>query len=179
MQPGNRPPPYCSGRQGGKAVEPAFNRNATSKADTLQALAIAFDFGEALIKEQNDESMLQVVQTNQFLGPLSKARVIYCLIGPTWDIYGQMAVYLRLNGIVPPRSNRPRGATLRARSLLHESDSENDADDGDDYKAPPPHRGDHAGENCEDGCVSGIHCGSEHYPGDDKDDYEDQEIRFG
>jgi len=41
------------------------------------------------------------------LGPSSKARVIYFLLGHTWDIYGQMAVYLRLNGIVPPRSDRP------------------------------------------------------------------------
>jgi uncharacterized damage-inducible protein DinB len=93
---------------GGKAAElPAFNRNATSKAEILQALAASFDFGEALLREQNDQSMRQIVQTNQFLGPSSKARVIYFLIGHTWDIYGQMAVYLRLNGIVPPRSDRP------------------------------------------------------------------------
>ena len=92
---------------GGKAAAPAFNRNATSKAEILQALAASFDFGEALLREQSDESMLQIVQTNQFLGPSSKARVIYFLIGHTWDIYGQMAVYLRLNGIVPPRSDRP------------------------------------------------------------------------
>jgi uncharacterized damage-inducible protein DinB len=92
---------------GGKAVAPAFNRSATSKADILQALAASFDFGETLIREQTDQSMLEIVQTNQFLGPSSKARVIYFLIGHTWDIYGQMAVYLRLNGIVPPRSDRP------------------------------------------------------------------------
>jgi uncharacterized damage-inducible protein DinB len=92
---------------GGKATAPAFNRNATSKAEILQALAASFDFGEALLKEQSDESMLQIIQTNQFLGPSSKARVIYFLLGHTWDIYGQMAVYLRLNGIVPPRSDRP------------------------------------------------------------------------
>ena len=92
---------------GGKAAAPAVNRNATSKAEILQALAASFDFGEALIREQSDQSMLQIVQTNQFLGPSSKARVIYFLIGHTWDIYGQMAVYLRLNGIVPPRSDRP------------------------------------------------------------------------
>jgi uncharacterized damage-inducible protein DinB len=91
----------------GKAPAPVFNRNATSKAEILQALAASFDFGEALIREQSDESLLQTVQTNQFLGPSSKARVIYFLIGHTWDIYGQMAVYLRLNGIVPPRSDRP------------------------------------------------------------------------
>jgi len=92
---------------GGTAAAPAFNRGATSKADVLQALAASFDFGEALLREQSDQSMLQIVQTNQFLGPSSKARVIYFLIGHTWDIYGQMAVYLRLNGIVPPRSDRP------------------------------------------------------------------------
>ena len=92
---------------GGKAAAPAFNRNATTKADVLQALATSFDYGEALIREQTDQSMLQIIQTNQFLGPSSKARVIYFLIGHTWDIYGQMAVYLRLNGIVPPRSDPP------------------------------------------------------------------------
>jgi hypothetical protein len=92
---------------GGSTAPPAFNRTATSKADVLQALAASFDFGEALLREQTDQSMLQIVQTNQFLGPSSKARVIYFLIGHTWDIYGQMAVYLRLNGIVPPRSDRP------------------------------------------------------------------------
>ena len=92
---------------GGTAAAPAFNRNATSKAEVLQALAASFDFGEAVLREQSDQSMLQMVQTNQFLGPSSKARVIYFLLGHTWDIYGQMAVYLRLNGIVPPRSDRP------------------------------------------------------------------------
>jgi hypothetical protein len=91
----------------GSTAAPAFNRNATSKAEILQALATSFDFGEALLREQSDQSMLQIVQTNQFLGPSSKARVIYFLLGHTWDIYGQMAVYLRLNGIVPPRSDRP------------------------------------------------------------------------
>jgi len=92
---------------GGTAAAPPFNGAATSKAEILKALAASFDFGEALLREQSDQSMLQIVQTNQFLGPSSKARVIYFLIGHTWDIYGQMAVYLRLNGIVPPRSDRP------------------------------------------------------------------------
>ncbi|HTM03648.1 MAG TPA: DinB family protein [Vicinamibacterales bacterium] len=92
---------------GGTAPAPPFNRNATSKAEILGALAASFDYGEALLREQNDQSILQIVQTNQFLGPSSKARVIYFLIGHTWDIYGQMAVYLRLNGVVPPRSDRP------------------------------------------------------------------------
>ena len=92
---------------GAKAAAPAINRNATTKAEILRALADSYDYGAAVIKEQTDQSMLQTVATNGFLGPSSRARVIYFLIGHTWDIYGQMAVYLRLNGIVPPRSQRP------------------------------------------------------------------------
>ena len=59
------------------------------------------------LAEQTGQSMMQTIQTNQYLGPSSKARVIYFLLGHTWDIYDQMAVYLRLNGIVPPASQRP------------------------------------------------------------------------
>ena len=92
---------------GGKPTPPTVNRTATGKAEILKALADSFDYGTALIKEQTDQSMMQTVQTNPYLGPSSRARVIYFLIGHTWDIYGQMAVYLRLNGLVPPASQRP------------------------------------------------------------------------
>jgi len=91
----------------GRAAAPAFNRTATSKAEILKALADSYDYGDALIREQTEQSMLQIIQTNQYLGPSSKARVIYFLIGHTWDIYGQMVVYLRLNGVPPPASERP------------------------------------------------------------------------
>ena len=92
---------------GGQATAPAIDRNAKTKKDILKALADSFDYGTAVIKEQTDQSMLDTVQTNQFLGTASRARVIYFLLGHTWDIYGQMAVYLRLNGVVPPASQRP------------------------------------------------------------------------
>ena len=35
---------------------------------------------------------------------ISSARIIWTLLAHSMDIYGQMAVYLRLNGIVPPAS---------------------------------------------------------------------------
>jgi hypothetical protein len=91
----------------GTATAPRINREATSKADVIKAMADSFDYGEALIKEQSEQSMLEVVPTNQFLGPSSRFRVVYFLLGHTWDIYGQMVVYLRLNGGVPPASQRP------------------------------------------------------------------------
>lgn len=91
----------------GKATPPVIDRKATSKAEAMKAMADSFDYGTALIKEQTDQSMMEIVQTNKFLGPSSRARVIYFLLGHSWDIYGQMAVYLRLNGGVPPASQRP------------------------------------------------------------------------
>jgi hypothetical protein len=91
----------------GKATPPVIDRRATSKSEAMKAMADSFDYGTALIKEQTDQSMMEIVETSQFLGPSSRARVIYFLLGHSWDIYGQMVVYLRLNGGVPPASQRP------------------------------------------------------------------------
>lgn len=91
---------------GSKTTPPVINRNATSKAEAMKTMADSFDYGAALIREQTDQSMLETVQSRT-LGPSSRARVIYFLIGHCWDIYGQMVVYLRLNGGVPPASQRP------------------------------------------------------------------------
>lgn len=91
---------------GGKATAPTINRQAKSKAEVIQAMADSFDYGTALIREQTDQSLLETVQTNRVLGPSSRARVVYSLLGHCWDIYGQMVVYLRLNGGIPPLSQK-------------------------------------------------------------------------
>jgi uncharacterized damage-inducible protein DinB len=94
------------GLLGGKAKAPAIDAKATSKADILKAMADSFDYGEALIDEQTPESMLQTVPA-RFMGPSTRSRVLYFLMNHAQDIYGQMVVYLRLNGGVPPASQRP------------------------------------------------------------------------
>jgi uncharacterized damage-inducible protein DinB len=91
---------------GGKAAPPAINAKATAKTEIVKAMADSFDYGTALINEQTSETIRQTVQA-KFLGESSRSRLVYFLIGHTWDIYGQLAVYLRLNGGVPPASQRP------------------------------------------------------------------------
>jgi hypothetical protein len=91
---------------GGSTAVPTLNLKATSKADILKALEASFDYGTALIGEQTDASMMQKVEV-PFIGASTKPRVFYFLSGHAWDIYGQLAVYLRLNGLVPPASVRP------------------------------------------------------------------------
>jgi hypothetical protein len=93
---------------GSRIPPPTVDANAAAmtKATAMKAMADTFDYGTAILKEQTDQTMLQAVDV-PFLGPSSRARVFTFLIGHTWDLYGQLAVYLRLQGHVPPASQRP------------------------------------------------------------------------
>ena len=92
---------------GGTATKPTIDPKATSKDAALKALDDSFDYGAAILKEQTDQSLLRsVASAPKFMGASSRARIIAFLAGHTWDIYGQMAVYLRLNGQVPPASQK-------------------------------------------------------------------------
>ena len=89
---------------GGQTPAPSFTADsAKTKAEMLKAMADSYNYGIALLKEQTDTTITQTID-GRFLGPSTRARVFWFLLGHSMDIYGQMAVYLRLNGIVPPAS---------------------------------------------------------------------------
>jgi uncharacterized damage-inducible protein DinB len=93
---------------GGKTPAPMINMQARQKADVMTALQQSFDYGEALVKEFNDQQLLERVMAPRFMGPTaSRVRIIYFSLIHTEDIYGQMVVYLRLNGVTPPASAAP------------------------------------------------------------------------
>lgn len=95
---------------GGKTPAPMINTRATSKADILAALKQTFDYGEAVIKEFNDQQWVERVTPPPFMGPsASRLRIVYFDMQHSEDLYGQFVVYVRLNGVTPPAS-RPRGA---------------------------------------------------------------------
>ena len=92
---------------GGSATKPTIDPKATAKDAALKALDDSFDYGAAILKQQTDRTLLQsLASAPKFMGPSSRARIITFLAGHTWDIYGQMVVYLRLNGRVPPASQK-------------------------------------------------------------------------
>jgi uncharacterized damage-inducible protein DinB len=91
---------------GGKTAAPEIDMKATSKAASVKALSDSFDYGIAVIKEFDNKTIQDTIQA-PFMGPSTRARVMFFLLAHTQDIYGQMAVYLRLNGVVPPASVRP------------------------------------------------------------------------
>jgi len=83
-----------------------FGLKMTDKAAILKALSDSFDYGEAVMKELGPAAMTEAVQGPPWIGEASRAKMVWYTMGHTQDIYGQMAVYLRLNGIVPPASRR-------------------------------------------------------------------------
>ena len=96
------------GALGGKTAAPMADAKASaSKAASMAALRESFAYGEAVIKEFNDQQWLERIN-GIFMGPsVARLRLVYFDMGHSQDIYGQMAVYLRLNGLVPPASDRP------------------------------------------------------------------------
>ena len=101
---------FLGAREQGPEVDPRdtkiFGYTANSKTAILQALSESYDFGEAALGEFSDAELLAQISGPGFLGDVSRVRLAYFVIGHAWDIYGQMAVYLRLNGVVPPASRR-------------------------------------------------------------------------
>lgn len=95
------------GGLGGKTPAPSVNLEAKSKADIVAALRQVSEYGAALLKEFNDQQLTERVP-GLFMGPTaSRLRIAYFSMSHSQDIYGQLVVYLRLNGITPPASNRP------------------------------------------------------------------------
>jgi uncharacterized damage-inducible protein DinB len=90
---------------GAKTPAPQINMGATSKADVIAALKQSMSRGEAIIKEFDDQGLLERVP-GMFLGAsASRVRIINFSMAHTQDVYGQLVVYLRLNGVIPPASN--------------------------------------------------------------------------
>ena len=94
------------GALGGKTPAPTINLKATTKPDIVQAMRQSYDYGEALFKEFNAAAWVTPVMGPRFMGQATRVRIANFAMTHAMDIYGQMVVYLRLNGIVPPASRR-------------------------------------------------------------------------
>jgi uncharacterized damage-inducible protein DinB len=89
---------------GSAATAPTINQEATDKAAILEALNDSFDYGAAVLETMSDAELQERIQGPAFMGEGTRTRFVYRAMMHTEDIYGQMVVYLRLNGIVPPAS---------------------------------------------------------------------------
>ena len=105
---------YLMQHLGGAALAPSvdttdfkvFGLSATSKADVLQALSDGYDYGIAVLREFSEEQLLETIVGPRYMGNATRVKMAYFALSHAMDIYGQMAVYLRLNGVTPPASRR-------------------------------------------------------------------------
>ena len=77
--------------------------NRQTKDEIVAALRDAFDQGAAAINKLTERSRAEIVDS-PFVGKMSRANIFTHTLIHNGEHYGQMVVYLRLNGIVPPAS---------------------------------------------------------------------------
>lgn len=93
---------------GAKTPAPELDPKATSKIAAMAALQKVGQYGVSVIKEFGDQGLATRVASPPFMGPMSsRQRILYFLMTHSQDTYGQLVVYLRLNGITPPASRQP------------------------------------------------------------------------
>ena len=81
-----------------------FGQTASTKAEILAALEESFDRGIAALEEWDDDAMLEEVTGPPWVGKVTRAGLITFVLNHNMDIYGQLVVYLRLEGVTPPAS---------------------------------------------------------------------------
>jgi uncharacterized damage-inducible protein DinB len=80
--------------------------NLRTKAEIVKALNDSYDYGAKVLAGLNDRTALEMVQRGQRQFP--RWSMALANIVDNMDHYGNLVVYMRLNGIVPP-SSQPRG----------------------------------------------------------------------
>ena len=90
-------PPVDTGDESGPA-------SITSKADSLKYLKDSFEYVHKAIATINEGNVMGTVKSPFGEGSVSRLGLAMSVTSHGFDHYGQMVVYLRMNGIVPPAS---------------------------------------------------------------------------
>lgn len=91
-----KPPVDVGGESGPDSI--------TSKADIVKFLKASFEYAHKAIASVNEKNLLEPVKWPFGDRPSSRLELAGIVTSHGFDHYGQMAVYLRSNGIVPPAS---------------------------------------------------------------------------
>jgi uncharacterized damage-inducible protein DinB len=90
-------PPVDIGDESGPA-------SITTKADVLKYLKDSFEYVHKAIATINEKNVVETVRSPFGEGKVSRMGLAIAVASHGEDHYGQMVVYLRMNGIVPPAS---------------------------------------------------------------------------
>jgi hypothetical protein len=78
---------------------------ATTKAELIQYLRDSFDYGNRVLASTDQKNQLDGVE-GHYAGPSTRLGIAVTAVWRMTDHYGQLVEYLRMNGIVPPFTQR-------------------------------------------------------------------------
>jgi uncharacterized damage-inducible protein DinB len=90
-------PPVDIGDESGPA-------SITTKAEILKYLSDSFSYVHKAIQSINEKNLVETVRSPFGEGKVSRLGLATSVAWHGYDHYGQMVVYLRMNGIIPPAS---------------------------------------------------------------------------
>jgi uncharacterized damage-inducible protein DinB len=93
---GKKPPDDC---------EKGGHDPASTKAELIKYLKDSFDYGNHVIATLNEKNALDRVE-GRYAGPNTKLGISVVALWHITDHYGQIVEYLRMNGIVPPMTQK-------------------------------------------------------------------------
>src|SRR5271165_4961414 len=93
-----KPPVDVGGESGPDSIK--------SKADILKFLKESFAYAHKAVATINDANALKPIKSPFGEGTATRLGMATIIVGHCFDHYGQIAVYLRMNGIVPPASRQ-------------------------------------------------------------------------
>jgi hypothetical protein len=93
-----KPPVDINGESGPASI--------MSKADVMKYLRDSFEYVHKAIRTINEQNYVATVRSPFGEGKVSRLGLATSVAWHGYDHYGQMVVYLRMNGIIPPASRR-------------------------------------------------------------------------
>jgi uncharacterized damage-inducible protein DinB len=95
---------FCSGVLGEKSPSPGIEKSKTTKAELTSALRDAFAYCNRAYDTLTDANANEMVKS--FGQERNKLGVLWFNASHNLEHYGNLVVYMRLKGIVPPSSDR-------------------------------------------------------------------------
>lgn len=93
---GKKPPELCE--KGGPS-------KASTKTELLKYLHESFDYGNRILETINSKNAMDRVE-GRYAGPNTRLGIAVAAVWHIADHYGQIVEYLRMNGIVPPTTQK-------------------------------------------------------------------------
>jgi uncharacterized damage-inducible protein DinB len=94
----------CSAAEGSQPPQQGLEK-ATTKAALVKALADGVSYCQSVMERMTDQKGSESVPF--YFGPTPRLSILYFVTTHTYEHYGNLVTYMRLNKIVPPSSETP------------------------------------------------------------------------